>query len=64
MQYSFEEIIRNFVAYISEKDFDGDEAFWTTRKYLQRPKILKEDGPLLDFRKWCIQFYDAAKKAA
>lgn len=52
-----EEFMARAFLWIAVKDFDGDEIIWTHRKYLSNPKPLKEDGPLIAFRKWSLRFW-------
>ena len=54
---SLEQLITKMISRVSVEDFDGDERVWNKRKYLPNPKIVKEDGPLLDFRKWYLRFW-------
>ena len=47
---------RVFLA-IATKDFDGDELIWTHRQFLENPKPLPDDGPLIAYRRWCERFW-------
>lgn len=47
------------ISKIAVKDFDGDLKVWNNRQYLSNPKIVKEDGPMLLFRKWYLRFWHA-----
>lgn len=42
---------------VATADFKGDEMVWCNRKHLERPKPLKEDGPLIAFRRWAERFW-------
>lgn len=45
---------------IAVADFDGDLKVWNNRKYLPNPKVVKEDGPMILFRKWYLRFWHEA----
>lgn len=38
-------------------DFDGDAMIWSHRTHLERPRPLKEDGPIVAYRKWSERFW-------
>jgi cholesterol 7-dehydrogenase len=40
--------------------FERDHPIWNTKKWLRKPLILKQDGPLLIYRRWVKQFYTEA----
>jgi len=44
-------------ARIAVADFDGDLKVWENRTYLANPKFVKEDGPMVLFRKWYLRFW-------
>jgi 3-ketosteroid 9alpha-monooxygenase subunit A len=50
-------IVGNIMALIAVSDFDGDLKVWNNRKYLTNPKYVKEDGPMILFRKWYLRFW-------
>lgn len=39
-------------------DFSQDIEIWENKRYVQRPVLAKEDGPIGKFRRWCQQFYE------
>lgn len=49
--------IGHLVSRIAVADFDGDLKVWNNRKYLTNPKYVKEDGPMILFRKWYLRFW-------
>jgi len=53
----FEDALSRVLCEVATKDFDGDEMVWTHRKFLERPRVLSEDGPVVEYRKWCQQFW-------
>jgi hypothetical protein len=38
-------------------DFEQDMAIWENKRYLDRPVLVRDDGPIGKFRQWCRQFY-------
>lgn len=46
-------VMRSIVA-----DFGQDMAIWENKRYLRRPVLVKDDGPIGKFRSWCQQFYE------
>lgn len=50
-------LLGKFVSSVAVKDFDGDLKVWNNRKYLSNPRFVKEDGPMLLFRKWYLRFW-------
>ena len=54
--------IRNFVVekYLAKeiaKDFAHDIPLWENKVYLQRPVLCRDDGPIMQIRRWAKQFY-------
>ncbi len=47
----------HIMAAIAVSDFDGDLKVWNNRTYLTNPKYVKEDGPMILFRKWYLRFW-------
>jgi len=37
--------------------FERDITIWTNKRWIRKPMAIKEDGPLLKFRRYCKQFY-------
>ena len=52
-----EELLSRVFLAIATKDFDGDELIWTHRQFLENPKPLPDDGPLIAYRRWCERFW-------
>jgi phenylpropionate dioxygenase-like ring-hydroxylating dioxygenase large terminal subunit len=52
-----EDLLSHVFCAIATKDFDGDEMIWTNRMFLQNPKPLPDDGPIIGYRKWCERFW-------
>jgi phenylpropionate dioxygenase-like ring-hydroxylating dioxygenase large terminal subunit len=50
-------VVGKIMAAIAVSDFDGDLKVWNNRKYLTNPKYVKEDGPMILFRKWYLRFW-------
>ncbi|MBT8151585.1 MAG: Rieske 2Fe-2S domain-containing protein [Gammaproteobacteria bacterium] len=50
-------LMAKIVSLIAVQDFDGDLKVWNNRKYLSRPQLVKEDGPMILFRKWYLRFW-------
>ncbi|PRQ02580.1 3-ketosteroid-9-alpha-monooxygenase oxygenase subunit [Enhygromyxa salina] len=57
LKLGFEEILSRVFLAIATKDFDGDEMIWTKRTFLENPKPLPDDGPIVAYRKWCQRFW-------
>jgi phenylpropionate dioxygenase-like ring-hydroxylating dioxygenase large terminal subunit len=38
-------------------DFDGDAMIWSNRTHLEHPRPLKEDGPIVAYRRWSERFW-------
>ena len=52
-----------FVRFLMRKvlaDVEQDRAIWENRRHLERPGLVKGDGPIGRFRGWTRQFYSAA----
>ncbi|MCA9520316.1 MAG: Rieske 2Fe-2S domain-containing protein [Myxococcales bacterium] len=52
-----EDVMARLFLWVATNDFDGDEIIWTHRKFLANPKPLKDDGPLIAYRKWSLRFW-------
>ncbi|MFF0148161.1 Rieske 2Fe-2S domain-containing protein [Amycolatopsis sulphurea] len=40
-----------------DHDVSKDLPIWTNKTYLDRPKLIKGDGPIMEYRRWARQFY-------
>ncbi|HEX9682620.1 MAG TPA: Rieske 2Fe-2S domain-containing protein [Acidimicrobiales bacterium] len=49
-----------FVAELS-KQITEDIPIWENKAYLPVPALAAEDGPVMEYRKWCKQFYTEAQ---
>ena len=38
---------------------ERDLSIWNRKRWLRRPLVVKEDGPILQYRRWLRQFFDA-----
>jgi phenylpropionate dioxygenase-like ring-hydroxylating dioxygenase large terminal subunit len=57
---------RLFVRFLMRKvlhDVEQDRAIWENRRHLERPGLVKGDGPIPAFRRWTRQFYPAEEAA-
>ncbi len=52
-----EEVLSRVFLAVATKDFDGDEMIWTNRRFLPNPKPLPDDGPIIEYRRWCERFW-------
>lgn len=51
------EVLAPFFLRMGTADFDGDAVIWSHRTHLERPRPLKEDGPIVAYRKWSERFW-------
>ncbi len=51
------EALAPFFLRMGTADFDGDALIWSNRTHLERPRPLKEDGPIVAYRKWSERFW-------
>ena len=40
-----------------ERQVGEDVPIWEHKRYLKRPVLCDGDGPIADYRRWCLQFY-------
>ncbi|MCA9503597.1 MAG: Rieske 2Fe-2S domain-containing protein [Myxococcales bacterium] len=40
-----------------ERQVGEDIPIWEHKRYLKRPVLCDGDGPIADYRRWCLQFY-------
>ena len=50
-------LVVRIVCYLGWRDLKADLNTWHNRTFIPKPKILKEDGPLVDYRKWYLKFW-------
>lgn len=48
---------RAFIEEIHERTVE-DVDMWQSKAYVTRPKLIHGDGPIMQYRRWCEQFYD------
>jgi len=46
---------------VYKDDVAADFAIWENKRYVERPVLAKGDGPILFYRKWAAQFYEAPR---
>jgi nitrite reductase/ring-hydroxylating ferredoxin subunit len=51
------EVLAPFFLAMGTADFGGDAMIWSHRTHLERPRPLKEDGPIVAYRKWSERFW-------
>lgn len=44
--------------------FERDIPIWSKKQFMSAPLVVKGDGPLLQYRRWAAQFYEAETKKA
>lgn len=47
---------RAFIDEIHERTVE-DVDMWSSKAYVPRPKLIAGDGPIMQYRRWCEQFY-------
>ncbi|MFT2016468.1 Rieske 2Fe-2S domain-containing protein [Streptomyces sp. 796.1] len=45
------------LAWVGSFDFSKDFPVWAHKAYLERPRLAKGDGPIMNYRRWARQFY-------
>ncbi len=48
-------------AVIGAQGLAADEPIWRDKVFLERPLLVKGDGPILEFRRWYEQFYEGSR---
>lgn len=51
------ELLSPFFLATGTADFDGDAMIWSHRTHLEHPRPLKEDGPIVLYRRWSERFW-------
>jgi phenylpropionate dioxygenase-like ring-hydroxylating dioxygenase large terminal subunit len=51
------EVLSPFFLATGTADFDGDAMIWSHRTHLEHPRPLKEDGPIVLYRRWSERFW-------
>jgi len=51
------EVLAPLFLQFATADFTGDAMIWSHRAHLERPRPLKEDGPIVLYRKWSERFW-------
>ncbi|MHB1139571.1 MAG: Rieske 2Fe-2S domain-containing protein [Microthrixaceae bacterium] len=50
-------------AVIGSQGLAADEPIWRDKVFLERPLLVKGDGPIVEFRRWYEQFYEGSRPA-
>lgn len=53
----FRSFARKVFFEIYKNDISQDFEIWSSKKYLEYPRLIEEDGPILEYRRYCQQFY-------
>ena len=53
----FRRFARKIFFEVYKNDISQDFEIWSTKKYLEYPRLTDADGPILEFRRYCEQFY-------
>jgi cholesterol 7-dehydrogenase len=53
----FPRVISKIILFGFSSQFARDIPIWNNKKLLNRPLVIKSDGPILKFRRWMKQFY-------
>lgn len=56
-----EEIVEGVVG---EHGLGADEPIWRDKVFLERPLLVKGDGPIAEFRRWYEQFYEGSRPSS
>ena len=46
---------------VGEHGLGADEPIWRDKVFLERPLLVKGDGPITEFRRWYEQFYEGSR---
>lgn len=49
--------LRRVLMFAFVREVGDDVAIWENKRYLARPKVVADDGPIGRYRAWCRQFY-------
>ena len=52
------QLVRPFMVREISADFENDIPIWESKRYLERPALCADDGPIGRVRAWARQFYD------
>jgi nitrite reductase/ring-hydroxylating ferredoxin subunit len=55
------EVLTRSVAPVFWRDIQRDFPIWENKRYVERPRLARGDGPIMQFRRWAEQFYDEAE---
>ncbi|XP_042334599.1 cholesterol 7-desaturase nvd-like [Sceloporus undulatus] len=50
-------LVPKFILWAESVQFERDVMIWNNKKYLSKPLLVKEDGPIQRHRRWYAQFY-------
>jgi hypothetical protein len=52
-------LIARGVLSVYKDDIAQDFAIWENKRYVPRPILARGDGPIMLYRRWAAQFYEA-----
>ena len=55
-------VVAKMVAWAAQAQFDRDIPVWSRKRLLRRPMTVREDGAILQFRRWMKQFYEGQEE--
>ncbi|KAH0615631.1 hypothetical protein JD844_005092 [Phrynosoma platyrhinos] len=56
-QHNIPALVPKFILWAECVQFERDVMIWNNKKYLSKPLLVKEDGPIQRHRRWYAQFY-------
>ena len=51
-------LVAKVVALSAQLQFDRDVPVWSRKRFVRAPMVVRQDGPILNFRRWMAQFYE------
>ena len=58
MESSVPRVVSKFIFKATLIQFERDFSVWNNKRWVRAPMAVKEDGPILKYRRWMKQFYD------
>ena len=58
METSVPRVVSKFIFKATLIQFERDFMVWNNKRWIRAPMAVKEDGPILKYRRWMKQFYD------
>ena len=56
-------IVNRFMSAFQREDVLQDVTIWSRKRYLNRPRLCRSDGEIMQFRAFCTQFYIDSREA-